>query len=111
MHVTRPDDRLGAAASFVRQGAVFADIGTDHAHLPIFLLENGREPAEAAGDISLAAYLLSANMTSYDIPSLCSVYSIPYLSFPELMGGDRLSKAAAIKPLSELLSKLLDNID
>ena len=76
-----------------------------------FLLDCGSEPHEVAGDISLAAYLLSANMTSYDIPSLCSVYSVPYLSFPEFSGGARLSKAAAIRPLNEALCELLSQTD
>ncbi len=46
-----PDARLRLAASFVREGAVFADIGTDHAYLPIYLLERGRIARAICADI------------------------------------------------------------
>ena len=37
----RLSKRLGAAASFVRKGSFIADVGTDHAYLPIALCEAG----------------------------------------------------------------------
>lgn len=43
--------RLMACAGFVRQDAVAADIGTDHAYLPIWLLKSGRVPYAYASDI------------------------------------------------------------
>ena len=43
--------RLLAAASMVRGGGVLADIGTDHAYLPVFLMQNGIVPRVIASDV------------------------------------------------------------
>lgn len=48
------DDRLSLVASFVRKGAVLADVGTDHAYLPIHLLLTGICPHTVATDINEA---------------------------------------------------------
>ena len=43
--------RLETVASFVPQGAVLLDVGSDHAYLPIELVEKGRIEAAIAGEV------------------------------------------------------------
>jgi len=38
-------------ASLVREGKVIADIGTDHAYLPVYLVSNGKNPSAIAADV------------------------------------------------------------
>ena len=45
------DTRLKMAAEEVRHGKKVADIGTDHAYLPAYLIENGICPSAIAADI------------------------------------------------------------
>lgn len=46
------DPRLSCAASMVRQGAAAADIGTDHAYIPVYLTLAGISPRAIAADIN-----------------------------------------------------------
>ncbi len=43
--------RLQVCADLVKRGNVVADIGTDHGHLPIYLLKNGISPGVIASDL------------------------------------------------------------
>lgn len=43
--------RLQAAADFVTHGSRVADVGTDHGHLPIYLIQCGKCPCAVAMDI------------------------------------------------------------
>ncbi len=43
--------RLAAVADYVTEGNRLVDVGTDHAYLPIYLLEEGRIPSALAADV------------------------------------------------------------
>lgn len=51
MKKTKLDARLLAVASLVRKGAYLADVGTDHAYLPVYLAECGIISNAVASDI------------------------------------------------------------
>ena len=44
--------RLCTVAQYVRNGAIVADIGTDHAYLPIYLALEGKITRAVASDIN-----------------------------------------------------------
>ena len=52
MEQIKINDRLLTAVPFVRKGKRFADIGTDHAYLPIYLINNGIIDYSIAADIN-----------------------------------------------------------
>ncbi len=75
--------RLGAAANFVRSGAFVADVGTDHAYLPIALALSGKIKGAVASDINEGPYLralanvknhaLENKITALHTAGLCGV--------------------------------------
>ena len=52
MEQIKINDRLLTAIPFVREGKRFADVGTDHAYLPIYLMQMGKISDAIAADIN-----------------------------------------------------------
>ena len=52
MVINELSNRLMTAVGFVRRGGVFADIGTDHGYLPIYLYKKGLVSRAVAADIN-----------------------------------------------------------
>ena len=51
MQVKNISKRLGKVASFVPQGAKILDVGSDHAYLPIYLMQQRRIVSAIAGEV------------------------------------------------------------
>ena len=51
MNAGKTDARLLEAARLGRPGSAFADVGTDHAYLPIYLIKEGLSPRGLATDL------------------------------------------------------------
>lgn len=95
--------RLGAAAELCREGAFIADVGTDHAYLPIYLLENKKIRGGVVSDINKGpierakAHIAERGASDHLTPILCDGLS-PLESFsPEDifilgMGGELIAR-------------------
>lgn len=69
------DERLALCASFVRHGTALADIGTDHAYLPVWLAKNGLIKSGAACDVRIGPLKnAEENIKKYGVGDIVKTY-------------------------------------
>ena len=74
MNLPRLDRRLMCAAEAVGKCRVVADVGTDHAYLPVYLVLSGRAEYAIASDINEGPVMRATlNVTSYGLNSRIQV--------------------------------------
>lgn len=99
--------RLCTAASFVRDGAVVADIGTDHAYLPIFLALNGKIKSAYASDINTGPIeRANENIEKYGLKNIITTKVAPGLDGIENI---KPSDIVICGMGGELIIKILEN--
>ena len=62
--------RLGAVASFVEEGALVLDIGSDHGYLPIGLVKGGRAARVIAGELNRDPFLNAMSSVAAEPPEV-----------------------------------------
>ena len=73
--------RLLCAASMVRKGAVVADVGTDHAYLPVYLVLAGIAERAVASDINAGPLSRAeANIRKFSLSSQINTRLTPGLT-------------------------------
>ena len=99
--------RLLAAAAFVRQGSVLADVGTDHAYLPVYLISKGISVRAIAADINQGPI----KRAEQNIASAGLASAIETRLTDGLLGLDRLgiTDIAICGMGGELISKILED--
>lgn len=64
---TKLSKRLETVADFVPQGARLVDVGSDHAYLPLFLVEQKRIDFAIAGEVVQGPYSQHSRMLSWQV--------------------------------------------
>ena len=100
------DNRLKLCADFVRNGAKLADIGTDHAYLPVCLCRIGRCPSAIAADINPDP--LSRGRTTVDNAGMQSQIELRLSNGLQKISADEVDDIVIAGMGGELIAKILE---
>lgn len=103
------DPRLMTVYDFIRDGRVFADIGTDHAYLPCYAVLSGKSPSAFACDVKDGPLLhAAATVKKYKLDekiTFVKTYGLMYmddLAFDDIviagMGGELIADIIRLSP-------------
>lgn len=103
------DQRLTTVCNFIRDGRVFADIGTDHAYLPCYAVLSGKSPFAYACDVKDGPLLhAAATVKKYNLDdkiTFVKTYGLMYmqdLDFQDIviagMGGELICDIIRLSP-------------
>ena len=101
------DERLMTCAEFVRENAVLADIGTDHAYLPAYLIKNGKIVSALACDINEKP-LESARATVTD-SGVCDKVELRLCDGLKYVSEDEFSDVVIAGMGGEMIIKILSD--
>ena len=106
MEIIKINDRLLTAIPFVREGKRFADIGTDHAYLPIYLLQDGKISSAVAADINRGPLdKAEENISKYGLSDKIKTVLCDGL---KSVGRDEVDDIAIFGMGGELIVKIVD---
>ena len=109
MNLPRLDSRLSTALKYLRQGKRFADIGTDHAYLPIYSVAGGISSFAVASDINKGpTERARLHVSSYSLSDKIEVIQTDGLHSIEKFAPDDI---AIFGMGGELIAKIIDEAE
>ncbi len=105
----RLSERLSACAEMVRSGGVVADIGTDHAMLPVYLVESGICERAIASDIAKKPY--EGAMAFVREHELTDMIDVRLGGGLEKIAPDEVSDIVIAGMGGELIAQILEDTD
>lgn len=101
------DERLRLCADFVRKGAKLADVGTDHAYLPINLCSTKKCPCAVASDINSGP--LERGKKAINEAGLCDVISTRLCSGLDKINSDECDDIVIAGMGGEMISQIIES--